>query len=157
MSNKTDPTYDLVEDIAPYDVALLARIHRFNWKCWSWYFDETLVSSRIGNGILTPHRNQYDYDHQLTSQTTAAPTIYQLQKWFRKKHRINVEVTFLPNIDKYKVLFIPMNISRKSIKDLKHYTKVFAKYFSDDSFSEAEEAMIHGLSEAFKQLETKVS
>lgn len=79
-------------------------------------------------------------------------TLSLLQKWLRKKHRINVESNYLSNIEKYRCLYKPMDIIPKSFKTKKEYAEAVDKYYGKTSYDEYEDALAVGLEKGLKLL-----
>ena len=77
-----------------------------------------------------------------------APTQSLLQKWLREEHRINVESNYLPNIQKYRCLYVPMT---KAIPNREKYS-LRSKYYGIDNHETYEQALEKGLQEALKLL-----
>ena len=75
-----------------------------------------------------------------------APPQSLLAKWLREMHKINVESNYLPNIQKYRCLFVPMT---KSISIKEKYS-LKSKYYGIENFDTYEEAFEIGLQEALK-------
>jgi hypothetical protein len=80
----------------------------------------------------------------------SAPTQSLLQKWIREVHKINVEANRLPNINKYRCLFVPHVIVPKSFKTKKDYYNVSKNYYCNTNFDNYEQALEIGLQEALK-------
>ena len=76
----------------------------------------------------------------------SAPPQSVLQKWLREVHNINVESNYLPNIQKYRCLYVPMT---KVIPNKEKYA-FRSKYYGTDNFDTYEEALESGLQEALK-------
>lgn len=76
-------------------------------------------------------------------ENVSAPTQSLLQKWLREVHKINVESNYLPNVEKYGCLYIPMSGKAKP-SDL--------KYVDKRRFDKYEEALEVGLQKALKQI-----
>jgi len=70
----------------------------------------------------------------------------ELQKWLREEHRINVESNYLPNIQKYRCLYVPMT---KAIPNREKYS-LRSKYYGIDNHETYEQALEEGLLEALK-------
>ena len=75
-----------------------------------------------------------------------APTQPLLQKWLREVHNINVESNYLPNIQKYRCLYVPM---AKVIPNKEKYA-FRSKYYGTDNFDTYEEALEEGLQKALE-------
>jgi len=78
------------------------------------------------------------------------PTQTNLQKWFREKHRINVESNYLPNIGMFVALYKPMGIIPKTYKNFHDYYNATSKYYSKNYHASYEGALEEGLKEATK-------
>ena len=74
-----------------------------------------------------------------------------LQKWLREVHKINVESNYLPNVEKYKCLFIPMTLKKPSEYSTPGtaFTSRF-NYLGKENYNTYEEALEIGLQEALK-------
>jgi regulator of sigma D len=88
-------------------------------------------------------------------QGLPAPTQSDLQKWLREKHRVNVEVNWLPNIGKYRVLYTPMDDKPNKFKSIKEFYKNRFQYFSNINFEVYEHALEYGLLRGLKQIKIK--
>ena len=75
----------------------------------------------------------------------------ELQKWLREVHKINVESNYLPNVEKYKCLFIPMTLKKPSEYSTPGtaFTSRF-NYLGKENYNTYEEALEIGLQEALK-------
>ena len=69
-----------------------------------------------------------------------------LQKWLREVHKINVESNYLPNIQKYRCLFVPM--TKKIPNKIKYSLR--SKYYGNIDYNTYEEALEAGLLEGLK-------
>lgn len=69
-----------------------------------------------------------------------------LQKWLREEHQINVESNYLPNIQKYRCLYVPMTMA---IPNKEKYS-LRSKYYGIDNHETYEHALEEGLQEALK-------
>jgi|TARA_B110000914_G_C15370642_1_gene403008 hypothetical protein len=125
-------------------------------------FDTAKLAKEKGFENKTPHKLRRDYYNHLGEingdvteyikayvankglekyNTIDAPTQSLLQKWLREEHKINVESNYLPNIQKYSCLYIPMR-GKACISDRKYVSKL--------KFDTYEEALEEGLQEALK-------
>jgi hypothetical protein len=80
------------------------------------------------------------------------PTQSALQKWIREEHNIIVESNYLPNIQKYRCLYKPMNIIPKKFKTRKELALAIDKYYSKIDFDTYEEALELGLNLGLEQI-----
>ena len=81
----------------------------------------------------------------------SAPTQSLLQKWLREVHNINVESNYLPNIKKYRCLFIPMTLKKPS--EYSTPRTAFTSrlnYLGKENYNTYEKALEAGLQEALK-------
>lgn len=81
----------------------------------------------------------------------SAPTQSLLQKWLREVHKINVESNYLPNVEKYRCLFIPMTLKKPS--EYSTPGTAFASrfnYLDKENYNTYEEALEIGLYQALK-------
>lgn len=76
------------------------------------------------------------------------PTQSLLQRWLREVHNINVESNGLPNIGKYRCLFIPMYITPKDYRKTAYIG--LNEYYGKINYNTYEEALEAGLQEALK-------
>tara|TARA_R110001632_G_scaffold40980_1_gene102808 strand:+ start:1467 stop:1871 length:405 start_codon:yes stop_codon:yes gene_type:complete len=125
-------------------------------------FDTAKLAKEKGFENKTPHKLRRDYYNHLGEingdvteyikayvankglekyNTIDAPSQSLLQKWLREEHKINVESNYLPNIQKYSCLYIPMR-GKACISDRKYVSKL--------KFDTYEEALEEGLQEALK-------
>lgn len=109
--------------------------------------DNSPKESYNQDGVLMPETRKH--------QGLPAPTQSDLQKWLREKHRVNVEVNWLPNIEKYRVLFTPMDEKPNKFKSTKEYFKNSLQYFSNVDFEIYEHALEYGLPHGLKQIKIK--
>ena len=81
----------------------------------------------------------------------SAPTQSLLQKWLREVHKINVESNYLPNVEKYRCLFIPMTLKKPSEYSTPGtaFTSRF-NYLGKEHYNTYEEALETGLQEGLK-------
>ena len=79
------------------------------------------------------------------------------QKWLREVHNINVESNYLPNIQKYRALFVPMDIIPKTFKSRwKHYDAV-RQYLDATNYNTYEEALYAGIYNAIQIVKSRKS
>lgn len=73
-----------------------------------------------------------------------------LQRWLREKHNINVESNYLSNIQKYKCLYIPMNIIPKNYKSKDEFYLITKLYIGKINHDNYEQALEEGLYKALE-------
>jgi hypothetical protein len=85
-----------------------------------------------------------------------APLYQQAFRWFREKHKLNGEVNYLPNVEKYGIItsdmagMKPKDLSKKeNFERGKKVTNNFVKY---DTYEEAELACLEKLIEIVEQI-----
>lgn len=141
--------------IISLETAKLAKELGFNLNSPAYYGCDEPVSGE-SNRFMTKSWIKYEdlgsEDPQEGTLIYSAPTQEQLQKWLREVHKINVESNYLPNIEKYGTLYIPMNIKPNTFKDVKEYREHRNKYVSNLRFDTYEEALEHGLKQSLKLL-----
>ncbi len=155
----------MLEDIIKYNTALKLNEIGFDEFCWFPYDKD----GNICNNEYVMHNIKYNqYDFKIFDVEDAhymgikAPSQLQVTKWFRKVHGINIESNYLPNIKKYRALFIPMKIIPKTFKSASEHYMTIRKYLDTTNFDEYEEALELGILKAIeivksrnKQNETK--
>ena len=117
-----------------FETAKLSKEKEFNEICDS-HFEEDGGAYDSYGLTFKPNDKQ---EHEILY---ARPTQSLLQRWLREVHKINVESNYLPNIQKYSCLYIPMT-GKASIKDINYVSKI--------RFNTYEEALEKGLQEALK-------
>lgn len=128
-----------------FTTAKLAKEKGFNEKCHNTYM----------YGGSSYETSPYYFEEkasnsEIESISYSAPTQSLLQKWIREKHKINVESNYLPNIQKYRALFVPMNIIPKTYKSAwKHYAAV-KPYLDTTNYDSYEEALEAGIIKALE-------
>lgn len=125
------------EDIVSFETAKVAKEKGFNWSCVKHY-------DKNGSIFMDDMSNdENDHDEY------AAPTQALLQKWLREEHRINVESNYLPNIDQYKCLFIPMDLPKpKTFDSISEGLNSRKKYLGKNKYYIYEDALEDGLYQA---------
>jgi hypothetical protein len=133
----------MTEQLITFDTAKLAKEKRFNIPTRHFYADISWKDEQIYycNNVGYPeYTNDMGNDHGF-GDITLIPTQSLLQKWLREIHHINVESNYLPNIQKYGCLYIPMS-GKAKYSDIKYVNK---KYYNT-----YEQALEVGLQEALK-------
>lgn len=143
-----------MDDIIKFDTAKLAYEKKFDWSCFHYFtLDGKLHEPYLENGSSTDTDFRVDLEDLRDTRNSAsassqnfyaAPQQSTLQKWLREVHKINVEGNYLPNIQKYGQLHIPMTGKAKR-SDIQYVGREFY-----DSY---EEALEKGLKEALKLIE----
>lgn len=98
----------------------------------------------------TSHREYIPHNYN-SRGLLSAPTQSLLQRWLREVHKINVEVSYFPNIEKYRTSFVPIDL--KKPKDYKSYDSCYASrkdYLSQTRHDSYENALEEGLQGALK-------
>jgi len=143
-----------------FETADLAREKGYGERCYRAY---SVWRGKIRKGDINPLESiQIEYEpwgqgsfsevrrFYQSKQHTLAPDQADLQRWLREEHNINVESNYLPNIQKYRALSIPMDIIPKSFKTYWLYHKAISKYHSIIDCDTYEDALEIGLLEALK-------
>jgi hypothetical protein len=139
------------KEFVPYNQALALKELGFDEPCFARFvkhYDEIKC-------IL----NSDDFDEWWTNNSdnlnVKAPLYQQAFRWFREKHKLNGEVTHLPNVEKYGI--ITSDIADMKPKDLsknenfergKKVTNNFVKY---ETYEEAELVCLKKLIEIVKE------
>lgn len=121
------------EDIANYELSLLAKELGFDWETEFFYSNEKEPFLNRGLEYQSDSyvrwwkwNNQPDnYPTQAKDVLCAAPTLYMLQKWLREKHKIYVQVNLTHGskyIHYYPIIF-DFNVHRPKEKNL--YNVIF--------------------------------
>ncbi len=129
-----DRVYEL-EQLISFETAKLAKEKGFNIPTRGFiepkyhdtleFIDDTCLYVYDGYSPIKEH-------HQILEEGWyLAPTQSLLQRWLREVHNINVESNYLPNIQKYGCLYIPMTGKAKR-SDIK-----FVHKFYYDTYEEA--------------------
>lgn len=129
-----------------FETAKLAKEKGFNVPTWECFNSK--------GKPIDYSRNIYAYEND--GKFISKPTQSDLQKWLREEHKINVESNWLPNIEKYRCLFIPMDSKKpKTFKTWREYDNYRAPYLSFDDFETYEEALEQGLIKGLELIEKK--
>lgn len=107
------------------------------------YQTERYAKSNWNNG-------QGSYPTKAEDVACSAPTQSLLQKWLREVRQINVESNYLPNIQKYRCLFKPMDIIPKNYDSYREFNSAISKYYGKENCNTYEEALEKGLQQALK-------
>tara|TARA_R110000851_G_scaffold36063_1_gene94386 strand:- start:121 stop:546 length:426 start_codon:yes stop_codon:yes gene_type:complete len=137
------------EQLITFNTAKLAKEKGFNWGCNYFYTPDKKPYITRGyeyrsDAYVEDHNwnaGMGSYPTKASDVLCSAPTQSLLQKWLREEHKINVESNYLPNIQKYSCLYIPMR-GKACISDRKYVSKL--------KFDTYEEALEEGLQEALK-------
>ena len=133
------------EQLISFTTAKLAKEKGFNEKC-----NNTYMYGGSSYKTTPYYFEEKASNSEIESQSYSAPTQSLLQKWIRKNHKINVESNYLPNIQKYRALFVPMNIIPKTYKSAsKHYAAV-KPYLDTTNYDSYEEALEAGIIKALE-------
>ena len=123
-----------------FETAKLAKDKGFNWKV-------SLHYESNGNRFF----DKVECNFNNVELICSAPTQSLLQKWLREVHNINVESNYLPNIKKYRCLFIPMTLKKPS--EYSTPRTAFTSrlnYLGKENYNTYEKALEAGLQEALK-------
>ena len=135
------------KEFIPYGQALDLKGLGFNEPCFG------LFVSMNNELLIKEMPNQQESEQYFGG--ILAPTYSQAFRWFREKHKLNGEVTHLPNVEKYGI--ITSNMADMKPKDLsknenfergKKVTNNFVKY---ETYEEAELACLEKLIEIVKE------
>lgn len=153
------------EQLISLETAKLAKEKSFDEAC-SWiYYDPPKIRKDLGVHPLTkdPYKIKLDYSSDGPRKynfykNTPKDNIERyhacsqslLQKWLREVHKINVEANWLPNLQKYRCLYKPMNIRPKDFDSFGAYNMIMNNYVGMEDFPTYEEALEVGLQEALK-------
>ena len=129
------------EQLISFETAKLGKEKGFDWEVQTFYDNESKRLKKVRG-----YEDWNTEDDGLGFKPYSAPTQALLQKWLREEHKINVESNYLPNIQKYRCLYVPMS---KSISNKEKYS-LRSKYYGTDDFETYEEALEKGLQEALK-------
>lgn len=98
----------------------------------------------VKNSKLTEnHKAIYGID-------VTAPLWQQATDWFRETYRINIESNYLPNIQKYRSTYKPMDIIPKEYPSFREYAFAAEIYFGKTNYDSHVEALKEGIEEAIK-------
>ena len=138
------------ETIVSFPVAKLAKEKGFDEICYSYYKNEELklgpFCKTITSNLYGKRTEIFKYTNSENDNHITAPTQSLLQKWLREEHQINVESNYLPNIQKYRCLYVPMTMD---IPNKEKYS-LRSKYYGIDNHETYEQALEEGLQEALK-------
>lgn len=100
------------EKFVSYEIARLAKKHKFNKECFAWYNYNQLNYFGEDN-ILDGYANEID-------ERPVAPTYQQLSDWFREKYRLHITINPISNdglkfIYKWSIL-VPLRESKIEFK-----------------------------------------
>lgn len=147
----------MVDELIKFETAILAKEKGFDLATTFGYNEKSSISVE---GSLTScfHLNDYgdvspvDWNNRIGKcyNNISAPTQSLLQRWLREVHGINVESNWLPNIQKYRCMFKPMDILPKEFISREEYYNAVSQYFSKNSHNTYEEALEEGLLEGLK-------
>jgi hypothetical protein len=101
----------------------------------------------------------YDQVIVQVDNVISRPLYQQAFRWFREKHKLNGEVNYLPNVEKYGIItsdmvgMKPKDLSKKeNFERGKKVTNNFVKY---DTYEEAELACLEKLIEIVEQIKSE--
>jgi hypothetical protein len=133
------------KEFVPHEIALALAKLKFNEKCFGYYGIQNELKIEISSNLDTNLTRRDFY---------AAPTYSQAFRWFREKHNLNGEVTYLPNVEKYGIItsdmtgMKPKNLSKnENFERGKKITNNFVKY---ETYEEAELECLKELIEIVK-------
>ena len=134
-------------------------------------YEEALVLKELGfdepclfhtlKGEIDFYRTSQDYFFKNTKNSIGISAILYQQafRWFREKHKLNGEVNYLPNVEKYGIItsdmagMKPKDLSKKeNFERGKKVTNNFVKY---DTYEEAELACLEKLIEIVEQIKSE--
>lgn len=128
------------EDFCTYEQALALKKLGFEERCLYYYNSNTqLVANERYYQEEVSVRNLYiSYNKEYTSYNRIdAPTLWEVQKWFRKNKQIHVEPNIInENTFRYSIKSVPYSLYR----------------ITEDIFNSYEEALSAGITECLKLL-----
>jgi hypothetical protein len=124
------------KEFISYELALELKQLGFDEICFGYWYTEQEEFKKIDIQLSSIGFLEGEPDYIL------APTFSQCFRWFREKHKLNGEVNYLPNVEKYGIItsdmagMKPKDLSKKENFEIsKKVTNNFVKY---DTYEEAE-------------------
>lgn len=130
------------EQLITFNTAKLAKEKRL---CYYFNKGTEYVNAFYSIDKITFEETEFQQEDCIIEDRYFRPTQGLLQKWLREIHRINVESNWLPNIQKYRCLFKPMDIKPKDFNSCSEYYKLNNKYYGTTNYNTYEEALEDGL------------
>ena len=136
------------KEFIPYEEALALKELGFDEPCLGFYDDQLNKDNSFYLNDSFNKNGRFIY--------TSTPLYQQAFRWFREKHNLNGEITYLPNVEKYGIItsdmtgMKPKNLSKnENFERGKKITNNFVKY---ETYEEAE---IECLKELIKIVKNK--
>ena len=117
-----------------YDIALAMKELGFDEECCAIYRKSHLYP------ILG-----FEKFNSVKKSVIAAPLWQQCVDWFREKQNINVEINYIPNINKYGILTSVMDIKPRDLtrdENIKRSIEITNNFAQYDTYQEAREQAI---------------
>lgn len=135
------------KEFVTYSIAKALKDLGYNKPCFGYFID-----GEFEYFYNTPTKNRINNPNPISSGKLGctAPLWQQAVDWIRTEYKINVEANYLPNIQKYRCLFKPMNIIPKDYKSIKEFNKAVAKYYGVTNYDEPYGAWKEGVEEAIE-------
>jgi hypothetical protein len=144
-------------EFVTYELALRMKQLGFDEPCFGYYY--TLNGK---DWKFAEKSEYYRLDDEINiggKFSLLAPLYQQAFRWFREKHKLNGEVNYLPNVEKYGIItsdmagMKPKDLSKKeNFERGKKVTNNFVKY---DTYEEAELACLEKLIEIVEQIKSE--
>lgn len=108
---------------------------------------EQIIKSAKEKGFTSKvlFNNPYKYSHNENMRWLFWLT--ELQKWFRDNHKINIEITRFPNIEKWGIVITDMTIKPNSLS-LKEALEMTMKVVVKEKYNTYDQALEAGCAEA---------
>jgi hypothetical protein len=138
------------KEFVPYELAVKLKELGFNEPCF-FAFDNCSTPMRCSD--LRTNEQKFDGVNYNSSTYTSQPTFSQAFRWFREKHKINGETTYLPNIGMYGIIASDMTVKPKDLskgENFKRGSEVTDNYARYPTREEAESACLQKLIEIIK-------
>ena len=130
------------KEFVPYELAVKLKALGFDEPCFGLYAPPSKTVFLHHYGLLR------------AKEQVLAPLYQQAFRWFRDEYKINGEVNYLPNIEKYGSITSDMNIKPKDLsknENFKRGLKVTNAYVKYDTHKEAELACLRKLIDLVNQ------
>jgi hypothetical protein len=140
---------NLEKEFVPYTESLALKEFGFDEECLGLW---NLNNGKHEVNIIGTCKYSKDFKYR----ELIAPIYRQAFRWFRKKHKINSEITYLPNIEKYGIITSDMKIKPKDLSKGENFRRgalVTNNFVQYDTHEEAELACIQKLIEIVKNKE----
>lgn len=129
------------EDFVTYEQAISLRELGFDEECTHYFIQGNQglqeVQPRHFGMYYISYDFNYDDSNELFEELISAPTLAQVQKWFRKNKQIHVEPNIInENTFRYSIKSVPYSLYR----------------ITEDIFNSYEEALLSGITECIKFL-----